>query len=119
MQLGQLLTQSCLTYPEVSSKFCHDSFCQLGNSVLLPWVIYYEAFCLHFVSCFISIPVNCLKLVLFLILLQFVYLFCNLSECMKGQILPLNRYGFVYFEIHTAYSERKQIVRLSVMLLKM
>jgi len=35
MELGHLLTHSCLTYPEVSSKVCHDSFCQLGNSV---WV---------------------------------------------------------------------------------
>ena len=38
MELGHLLTRSCLTYPEVSSKVCHDSFCQLGNSVSLPWV---------------------------------------------------------------------------------
>jgi hypothetical protein len=44
MQLGHLLTRSSLTYPEVSSKVCHDSFCQLENSVSLPWVIYYEAF---------------------------------------------------------------------------
>ena len=33
MELGHLLTRSSLTYPEVSSKVCHDSFCQLGNSV--------------------------------------------------------------------------------------
>ena len=39
MELGHLLTRSGLTYPEVSSKACHDSFCQLGNSVSLPWVI--------------------------------------------------------------------------------
>jgi len=32
------LTRSGLTYPEVSSKVCHDSFCQLGNSVSLAWV---------------------------------------------------------------------------------
>jgi hypothetical protein len=44
MELGHLLTHSTLTYPEVSSKVCHDSFCQLENSVSLPWVIYYEAF---------------------------------------------------------------------------
>jgi hypothetical protein len=44
MQLGHLLTRSGLTHPEVSSKVCHDSFCQLGNSVSLPWVICYEAF---------------------------------------------------------------------------
>ena len=50
MQLGHLLTRSGLTYPEVSSKICHDSFCQSGNSVSLPWVIYCEAFYLHVVS---------------------------------------------------------------------
>ena len=67
MELGHLLTRSDPTYPEVSSKVCHDSFCQLGNSVSLPWVIYYGAFYLHVVSCFSCIPVICLKLVLFLI----------------------------------------------------
>ena len=50
MELGHLLTRSGLTYPEVSSKVCHDSFCQLGNSVSLSWVIYYETFYLHVVS---------------------------------------------------------------------
>jgi len=33
MQLGHLLTCSGLTYLEVSSEVCHNSFCQLGNSV--------------------------------------------------------------------------------------
>jgi hypothetical protein len=33
MELGHLLTRSGLTHPEVSSKVCHDSFCQLENSV--------------------------------------------------------------------------------------
>ena len=47
MELGHLLTRSGLTYPEVSSKVYHDSFCQLGSSVSLPWVIYFEAFYLH------------------------------------------------------------------------
>ena len=78
MELGHLLTRSGLTYPEVSSKFCHDSFCQLGNSVSLPWVVYYEAFYLHVVTNFSCILVICLKLVLILIPLQFVYLFCNI-----------------------------------------
>ena len=81
MELGHLLTRSGLTYSEVPSKFCHDSFCQLGNSVSLSWVIYYEAFYLHVVSSFYCIPVICPKLVLFLIPLQFLYLFCNLSKC--------------------------------------
>jgi len=34
MELGHLLTPSGLTYPEVSSKVYHDSFCQLGSSVI-------------------------------------------------------------------------------------
>jgi len=42
MELGYLLTRSGLTYPEVSSKVC-----QLGSSVLLPWVIYFETFYFH------------------------------------------------------------------------
>jgi hypothetical protein len=66
MELGHLLTLSGFTYPEVSSKVCHNSFCQLGNSVSLPWVIYYEAFFL-LVSSFSCIPVICPDLVLFLI----------------------------------------------------
>ena len=32
MESGHLLTRSGLTYPEVSSKVYHDSFCQLGSS---------------------------------------------------------------------------------------
>jgi hypothetical protein len=64
MELGHLLTGSGLTYPEVSSKVCHDSFCQLENSVSLSWVIYYEAFCLYVVSSFSCTPVICPKLVL-------------------------------------------------------
>ena len=47
MQLGHLLTRSGLTYLEVSLEVFHDSFCQMGNSVSLPWVICREAFCLH------------------------------------------------------------------------
>jgi hypothetical protein len=53
---------SHLSSPEVSSKVCHDSFCRLGNSVSLPWVIHDEAFYLHVVSSFSCIPVICLKL---------------------------------------------------------
>jgi len=80
MQLGHLLTRSALTYPEVSSKFYHDSFCQLGSSVSLPWVIYFETFYLHVVSSISCIPANCPKFVLFLTPLQFVHLFCNLPQ---------------------------------------
>ena len=66
MELGHLLTRSGLTYPEVSSKVFHDSFCQVVNSVSLPWVIYCEAFYLHVVSIFSCIPVVCLKLVFYI-----------------------------------------------------
>ena len=65
MELGHFLTRSSLTYPGVSSKVYHDLFCQLGSSISLPWVIYFEAFYLHAVSIFSFIPVICPKLVLF------------------------------------------------------
>ena len=81
MKLGHLLTRFGLTFPEIPSKVCHDSFCQSGSSVSLPWVIYCNAFYLHVVSSFSCIPVICPKFVLFLTPLQFVYLFCNLSKC--------------------------------------
>ena len=77
MELGHLLTRSGLTYLEVSSEVCHDSFCQLGNSVSLSSVVCHEAFCLHVVSSSSCIPVVYLEPVLFLILLQCVNLFCN------------------------------------------
>jgi len=91
MQLGHLLTRSGLTYLEVSSKVYHDSFCQLGNSVSLSWVIYFEAFYLHVVSSSSCIPAVCTKLALFLAPLQFVHLFCNLS-----QVYPAVLMYFIY-----------------------
>jgi len=81
MELGHLLTRSSLTYLEVSSEVLHDSFCQLGNTVSLSWVICREAFCLHVVSSSSCIPVVCLEPVFFLIPLRCVNLFCNLSKC--------------------------------------
>ena len=66
MELDNFLIRSVLTYPEVSSKVKHDSFCQSDSSVSLPWVIYFEAFYLHVVSSFYCIPVICPKSVLFL-----------------------------------------------------
>jgi hypothetical protein len=47
MELGHLLTLSGLTCLEVTSEVCRDSFCHSGSSVSLPWVNYYEAFCLQ------------------------------------------------------------------------
>ena len=86
MELGHLLTRSGLTYPEVSSEVCHDSFCQLGNSVSLSWVVCREAFCLR-VSNSSCIPAVCLEPVLFLIPLQCVNLFCNLSQVYPAVLL--------------------------------
>jgi len=57
VELGHLLTRSGLTYLKVSSEVCHDSFCLLGNSVSLSWVVCREAFCLHVVSSSSCIPV--------------------------------------------------------------
>jgi hypothetical protein len=65
MELGHLFTRSGLMCPEDFSKVCHGSFCQLGSSVSLLWVIYYETFCLHVVSSFSCIPVVCPKFELF------------------------------------------------------
>jgi hypothetical protein len=61
MEMGHLLTRSGLTYPEVSAKVCHDSFCQSGSNVSLPWIIYYEAFYyyLRVLSIFSCTPVIC------------------------------------------------------------
>jgi len=81
VELGHLLTRSGLTHLEVSSEVFHDSFCQLGYSVSLSWVVCHETFCLHFVSSSFFIPVVYLEPVLFLIPLQCVNFFCNLSKC--------------------------------------
>ena len=92
-----MLTLSGLTYPEVSSKVYHVCFCQLGSSISLPWVIYFEAFSLHVLSSFSCIPVICPKLVLFLTPLQFVYLFCNLSKCILLFFSCMCNFKFIYF----------------------
>jgi len=118
MELEHLLTCSGLTYPEVSSKVCHDFFCQSGNSVSLPWVIYDEAFYLHVVSIFSCIPTICPKLVLFLTLLQFVYLFCNLSErfskLFKMYISVKHNYLFTNYAQSDMFRLERVIIRLSI-----
>ena len=86
MQSGHLLTRSGLTYLEVSSKVYHDSFCQLGSSITLPWVIYFELFYLR-VSSFSCFPVIYPKLLIFLTPLQFVHLFCNLFQVYPAVLL--------------------------------
>jgi len=87
MELGHLLARYTVMYPEVSSKVYYDSFCQLGSSVSLPWVIYFEAFYLRVLSRFFCIPVICPKLILFLTPLQCVNLFCNLSQVYPAVLL--------------------------------
>jgi hypothetical protein len=71
VELGQLLTRCGLTYPEVSLNVCHDSLCQLGNNVSLPWVIYYEAFSLHVVSSILYIYI-------------YIYIYIYVCVCLKG-----------------------------------
>jgi len=73
-ELGHLLTRSGLTHPEVSSKVYHDSFCQFGSSISLPWVIYFEAFYLHVVSSFSCILCVCVCVYLFVIFQIFNHL---------------------------------------------
>ena len=94
MELGHLLTSSGLTYPEVSSRVYHGSFCQSDSSVSLPWAIYFEAFYLHVVSSFTCIPVIFPKLVLFLTPFQFVHLFricpASFRETCQWLKFPLN-----------------------------
>ena len=95
MELGHLLTRSGLTYPEVSSKVYHDSFCQLDSNVSLPWVIYFEAFYLHVVFSVSCIPIIYPILVLFSTPLQFVHLFCNLSQVYPAVLLMYFIYAAV------------------------
>jgi len=87
-ELGHFLTRSGLTYPEISSKVYQDSFCPLGSSVALPWVIYFEAFYLHVVSSFYCIPVICPKLVLFLLLcnLRICFVICSSVSCCSSHV---------------------------------
>ena len=112
MELGHLLTRSDLTYSEVSSKVYHDSFCQLDSSVSLPWVIYFEAFYLHVAPSFSCIPVICPKLVLFLTPLQFVHMFCNLSQVYPA-VLLMYFISAAVFDFIPAHARTVHIVRIS------
>jgi hypothetical protein len=78
-EMGHLLTCSGLTHPGVSFVVFLGSFCLLGCSFLSVWVICYMAFDLHIVTNFSFSPVFCLKLGLYLILLQSLYLFYQFS----------------------------------------
>ena len=82
MELGHLLTRSGLMYLEVSSKVCHDSFCQLGN--LLRGILF--TCCIQFLLYSSNLSKTGV------IPLQFVHLFCNQSKCILlfFFILPRN-----------------------------
>ena len=56
------------------------SFCLLVCSFLLSSVICHKAFCLHAVSSFSCSPAFCPELGLYLIYLQYLYLFYNLAS---------------------------------------
>ena len=93
MELGHLLTRSGLTYLEVSSEVFHDSFCQLGNSVSLSWVVCREAFCLHVVSSSSCVPVVCLEPVL---LISYTYTFINYKTLITAHLTAaISRYGLL------------------------
>ena len=102
MELEQLLTRSGLTYPEISSKVYHDSFCQLESSISLNWVIYFQSLYLHVISSFSCIPVICPKFVLFLTSLRFVHLFCNMYRVVPVVIyIYIHTYTYIYIYIHS------------------
>ena len=78
--LGHLFTCSGLIHSVVSSVVSPGSFCLLVCSFLLSSIICHKAFCLHAVSSFSCSPAFCPKLWLYLISLQYLYLFYNLAS---------------------------------------
>ena len=86
---------TCWPVPEVSSKVYHDSFCHLGSSISLPWVIYFEAFYLHVVSSFSCIPVIA---VLFFALIQKTAVFSLWCNDAKSRLCLLQK---SWPELHT------------------
>ena len=89
MELGHLLTRSGLTYPEVSSKVYHDSFCQLGSSISLPWVIYFED--ILFTCCIqlLLYSSNLSKISVIFNSFAICAFVCNLSKCIHLQLILL------------------------------
>ena len=81
-ELGHLLTCSGLTLLQVSLMVSPGFFCLLVCSLLLSSVIYYEAFLLCVATnFFICVRVFCPTLGLYLVLLQSLGLFYNMSKC--------------------------------------
>jgi hypothetical protein len=61
IKLGQFVTRTGYTQPEVFSIICPGSFCPFACSFLLSWVTRYDQFCLHGISSFFCIPAFCKK----------------------------------------------------------
>ena len=132
MELGHLLTSSGLTYPKVSTKVYRDSFCQLGSSFSLTWVICFEAFYLHVVSSFSCIPVIWTKLVFFNSFLTPTcsnptllwahnpfrgnFNYWQVSRKEAGQIFFENdvsmKYRFVYWGVQNSYPDDLRLLPL-------
>ena len=79
MELGQFLGHSGLAHLKVSLSPLVSSAC--WSSFLVFSVIDYGAFCLYVATNCFCIPVFCPKLELYLVLLQSLCLFYNLSKC--------------------------------------
>jgi hypothetical protein len=92
--LGHLLTHSSLTHPDVSSVVFLGYSCLLGCSFLSIWIICYLTFDLRVLSIFTLNPVLCPKLGLYLIPLQYLYLFCHLFKCIQS-MRPIGSYGYI------------------------
>ena len=95
MQLGHLLNHSDLTYPEDSSKVYCDSFFQSDSSVSLHWVIYFEAFYLHFYTASLVFQYFVQIGVIFLLL-------CNVCIC--SVICPIVSCCYRVFHLCCCYS---------------
>ena len=79
--VGPLVDLFCSHVSRSLFKVYHVSFCQLGSSISLPWIIHFKAFYLHVVSSFSCIPVICPKLVLFFNSFPICAYLCNLPKC--------------------------------------
>jgi hypothetical protein len=81
MELGRLLIHSSLTYLEVSLLVFPGTVCLLVCSFLLSLIICLEAFYLYVADNFFSSPAFCPERGLYLVPLQTLCLFYNLSKC--------------------------------------
>jgi len=97
LQLGHLLTRSGLTLPEVSVTISPGSICLLVWSILLSSAICHKPFCLHVATNSFCIPVFCPKLRFYLVPLQSVCLFYDLSKCILLLISYISSLLLLFF----------------------